>query len=84
VITPFSFQASARAISVARWFLSSPNHSSERAVVYEIQQDLAKHPLPRLNAPYVEWECVEHGVIHVFDGEDVIQLDPSTGTLETV
>jgi hypothetical protein len=71
--------------SAAQQFLAEQTEEHERLILRELNTQLMAEGMDPLPDGFVEWGCVEHGVIHIcaFEGQQWIQIDPETGVAET-
>jgi len=62
-------------------FLMEPDGSVEEEILKRLNFVLIANGFDALPDGFVEWGCVEHGVVHVlaFYGQQWIEIDPRTG-----
>lgn len=75
----------------AQVFLEDPSKPHEDAVLDELNKALAAEHYAPLIGAFIEWGCVEHGVIHVFarsadirDCQSVLEINPDLGSVQEV
>jgi transcription-repair coupling factor (superfamily II helicase) len=70
--------ASAKLVALATQFLAAPAAALEPAILETLNADLREADYEALDDAFIEWACIEHGIIDVFAfaGQQVIRIDP--------
>ena len=78
--------ATPAAIKHAHAFLMEPDSAVEDKLIEALNSSLMRAGFAPFDDGFIEWGCVEHGVIHwlVAAGQQWIEFDPRTGLIETV
>lgn len=82
-INELQISASAGLVNAANAFLASPTDALGALVLSKLAEDISAAGFELPEDAFIEWGCIEHGVVDVFvyEAQSVIRIEPSTSAV---